>query len=285
MAGNYMNAPATRLAYDRDGSVGAFYSVAGLMTQLTSSQLRALNSETETGVSLTNQSTVAIVFPVPVNVAAVFFASTFASATWQLSTSTDTTTGLDGTWVIHQSLQNGFRDTKPNYRIATQLWSTLPGTASANVRGVRISCGSNIANAIKALHIYADISTAATVDRLAFWHPTLNEEVSADYFDWGNVPRGSSADRSFRIKNLSTVLTANNVTVYSEALTPGIPSVAGMHTVSSNSGSTFLSSVTITSVLPGAISGPVILRRVIPANSQVSVWSSRIAADVTNWTG
>ncbi len=284
MAGNYMDAPATRLSYDRDGSIGAFFTSAGVLDQLTAGELRTINSEAETGVVMASQSRVAIVFPAPMDVAAVFFSTSAASPTWSLETSVDTTTGIDGTWITHQTLVNSLKDVKPNYRIISQLLMTIPGTPSQNVRGVRLSASSAASSSIRALHIYADVSTLATTDRLAFWHPTLDEELEPNYFDWGNVPRGSSADKSFRIKNVSSDLTANDVTIYMEALTPGVPSVAGMHTISENGGATFLSSVTLTELLPGDLSSVLIVRRTVPLNAQVSVWSARIAADVANWT-
>jgi len=286
MAGNYMDAPATRIAYDRDGSIGAFFSASGVLDQLTASELRALNSEAETGVALASQSRVAIVFPAPMDIAAVFFATNLNSSTalWSLETSKDTTTGIDGTWTTHQSGLQLLKDVKPNYRIFSQLLLTIPGSDSQGIRGVRMSNTSQLTSTIRAFHIYADVSALATIDRLAFWHPTLDEEMEPAYLDWGNVPRGSSADRSFRIKNMSADLTANDVVVYTEALTPGTPSVAGMHTISDNGGSTFLNSITVPEILPGEISDELIVRRVVPTNAQVSVWSARIAADVTNWS-
>lgn len=287
MAGNYMDAPASRLAYDRDGSVVSVSTIGGIVQLLTSAESRALNGETESGFSASDSMyRVAVVFPYPTDIDGVFFTSSANNVTWQLQTSKDTTTGIDGTWVSHGAAQTRVMDVKPNYRIASQLMMTTAGVDSTGVRGVRLvantSWGSSVR--LKALHIYADISAAATTDRLAFWHPTLDVEVPPAYFDWGNVPRGTSQDRAFRIKNVSADLKANNVSVYTEALTPGAPSVAGMHTISANGGSTFLTSATLAQLLPGAISSPLILRRVVPTNAQVSVWSARIAADVANWT-
>ena len=48
MAGNYMDAPATRLAYDKDGAIGISASTAGVLTQLSAADLQMTNSETET---------------------------------------------------------------------------------------------------------------------------------------------------------------------------------------------------------------------------------------------
>lgn len=284
MAGNYMDAPATRLAYDRDGSVGVLVTLAGQITQLTGSQLRALNGETEAAITPSNHTILALVFPIPVDLSAVFFATQPSSPLWTLETSLDTTTGLDGTWVAQGAALTAIQDTKPNYRIATALRNAVPGVDSTGIRGVRMRAASSTSIPIRSFHVYANPSATATVDRLALWHPTLDEPAPPAYFDWGNVARSSSADRDFRIKNLSPDLTAEDVVIFADAITPGLPSVASMHTFSDNAGATFLTSITVDSIAPGAISDVLTVRRVVPSNAQVSVWSARIAADVTTWT-
>lgn len=284
MAGNYMDAPASRVAYDRDGSIGVFISNTGLLAQLSAANLRTLNGEAETGVAMSSQRRVAIIFPAPRDIAAVFFATNTNSRTWTLETSVDTTTGIDGTWITHQTGMQRSSDVKPNYRIYDNLSLTTPGDPSQSIRGVRLTATADNTDTIRALHIYADMASAATLDRLAFWDPVSDVEVSPAHFDWGNVPRGSSADRSFRIKNMSEDLTAEDIAVFFEALTPGSPSVAAMHTISDNGGSTFLTNISIAELAPEEISDVLIVRRVVPTNAQVSVWSARIAADVTTWT-
>jgi hypothetical protein len=137
---------------------------------------------------------------------------------------------------------------------------------------------------MNALHLYGKPSLTATTDRLALWHPTLDLPMPAAWLDWGDTPRSSAADKQFRIKNQSSALTANDVNVYIEALTPGAPSVAGMHTLSDNAGATFSASLSVVALAPGEISVPITLRRVIPANAQLSTWSARVAADVTAWS-
>lgn len=283
MAGNYMDAPASRVAYDRDGSVGVGITNSGVMTQLTQTQLQAFNAETEVGTTLPTSSwRMAIVFPIPLDVRAVFLAMA-TSAAISIETSKDTTTGLDGTWTTQVAATSHLNDVRPNYRVLSELTSLPGGPANMDVRGVRIS-GSAILPALRALHIYGDPSGTATPDRIAAWHPTLDEPLGPTHFDWGNTPRSSSADRSFRIKNLSSTLVAEDIDVYVEALTPGVPSVAGMHTISANGGTTFLPTITITDLDPGEISDVLILRRDVPSTAQVSVWSARVAADVSTWT-
>lgn len=285
MAGSYMDAPAARIAYDRDGSVGVGITASGVPTQLTLAMLQGFNSEREAGTAPSaGASRVAIVFPIPVDLKAVFLSLIAATPTASIETSKDTTTGVDGTWTTQVPAANHLKDVKPNYRILTMLNELPGGAANQNVRGVRISSSTSTLPNIRALHFYGDPSGSATPDRIAVWHPSLNIPLPVTQFDWGNVPRSSSADRSFRIKNLSTNLIAGDIEVYVEALTPGAPSVSGMHTISDNGGATFLTSATISELGPGEISGVFILRRVVPANAQVSVWSARVAADVSTWT-
>jgi hypothetical protein len=285
MVGSYMNAPALRQAYDRDGSVGAFISNTGLITAMTATQLRELNSEAESGPAVASSTMqLAVIFPTPLNLAAVFVAmpTTLLIAVY---TSKDSTNGVDGTWTLRSATASRMRDVKPNYRIATELVS-LSGSDSQDVVGVKIV--STTANqpfaTVRALHVYGDPSNLATEDRLQIWHPTVDEPLSATALDWGDVPRSSSADKSFRIKNLSTTLTAEDIDLYVESLNPGTPSVAGMHTLSANGGATFLNAQSIVSLAPGAISPVFILRRVVPSNAQVSTWSARVGADVGTWT-
>lgn len=283
MAGNYMDAPGHRLAYDRDGSVGIGISNTGLLTALTQTQLQQMNSEAESGMTPPASSLqVAIIFPSAIDLAAAFIAlgSSVGVTVW---TSKDSTTGLDGTWTQRVASATYLKDVKPNYRVATSVIYFPGGVDSQDIIGIKIIGASSLPT-VRAFHVYGSPASSATPDRLQLWHPTTNARVDPDYFDWGDVPRSSSADRSFRVKNMSGTLTANDIEVYIEALTPGSPSVNGMHTLSTNGGSTFLTSATIDELSPGEISDVLILRRVIPTDAQVGVWSSRIGADVGSWT-
>lgn len=283
MAGNYMDAPAPRLAYDRDGSIGVGITSAGVPTQLSTSILQGTNAESESGVGLPYGSwRFAVIFPIPLDLKA-FFLSLASSNTVSIETSKDTTTGVDGLWTQQVAPKSFFRDVKPNYRIDTLVDDLPTGSINQQIRGIRVIGTANLPS-VRAFHIYGDPSSSATPDRISAWHPTLDQPLPPTQFDWGNVPRSSSADRTFRLKNLSTNLIAENIDVYIEALTPGVPSVAGMHTLSDNGGSTFLTTITIPALNPGETSGVLTLRRVIPDNAQVSVWSARVAADVGTWT-
>ena len=284
MAGSYMDAPAMRMAYDRDGSVGISVTASGVLTQIPASSLQLLNDESERIYSaVASTRSVIIVFPIPVDLRAIFL-SNQTTVTTEIATSRDTTTGLDGTWTTQFGATTYNKPVAPNYRMASELLMLPSMSANLGVRGVRLLGPSNNITQLSALHLYGNPSSSATPDRIAAWHPTLDQPVSPSYFDWGNVARSSSADRTFRIKNLSNNLTANDIDVYVEALNPGVPSLAGMHTLSDNGGASFLPGLVIPKLDPVQISPVMTLRRNIPNNAQVSVWSARVAADVREWT-
>lgn len=283
MAGSYMDAPSQRLAYDRDGSIGVTVTAAGALTQLTATEMRQLNNEAEDTPAFTTKQRLALVFPAPVDITHVFLALSTSAITYSIETSKDTTTGIDGTWTTQIAAGPIYlRDVRPSYRVFSTLAAMQGGAVSQAVRGVRISGTANVSIEFRGLHVYANPAISVPTDRLAIWHQTDNNEVGGAHFDWGNAPRGSSADKVFRIKNVSPDLKAKGITLYAEALTPGVPSVAGMHTFSLN-GVTFLPSVVVPDLNPGAITPVYFVRRVVPTNAQVSVWSARMIADVSLW--
>lgn len=287
MAGSYMDPPEERLAYDRDGSVVVGITPTGNLVTFTLAQRQFVNSEVDNYTTLsTSINKLAVVFPLRMDLKAVFWASFSNTFQFDVETSKDTTNGLDGSWA--KQLQGVATTTrvKPDYRDLTFVKLLTPVSSTQEVRGIRIvSSNNNVwGNFAYPLHIYGYPSNSASKDRLALWHPVDDVRLPAGWFDWGNTPRSSSADRLFRIKNLSTTLTAFDVDVYIEALTPGNPSVAGMHTLSTNGGATFQAATNIPQLDPGQISGQMVLRRVVPANAQLSTWSARLAADVDHWS-
>lgn len=276
-----MNAPASRLAYDRDGSIGVGVTAAGAITALTQTHLQALNDESEGTFDLSSQSRLALIFSEPIDIKAVFLALS-ATTACAISTSKDTTTGIDGAWTAQVANASYLRDVRPQYRIASQITPLISGSESLAVRGIRFTFGSNVSIGFRAVHVYGDLAASATTDRLSFYQVAAGAEVGPTHFDWGNVPRASSANKTFRIKNLSTTKTAQGVEVFPEGLTPGVPSVPGMLLLSTD-GVTFTPSVSLGNLAPGASSGTITVRRVVPSNAQVSVWSARLVADAVAW--
>jgi hypothetical protein len=137
------------------------------------------------------------------------------------------------------------------------------------------------AGAFHTIHLYGEY--AVDVTRLAIWHPTLDEEHSGAYFDWGDVPRGTTSTRQFRVKNLDDALTANSVGVTVEALTDTTPSVPGQHSLSAD-GSTFLPSLNIGALGPGEVSDVLHVMRTTPADADMGLWALRIVALAGSWS-
>lgn len=284
MAGNYPDAPSWRMAYDRDGTQGVWVNSGNVISDLTSTQLRNLNDESNANqYSVGTSGKLCLVFPELRDLDAMFIqfeeTQSYSTPYGPVEVSSNTTNGLDGTWTSLGTV--GFVKTsqvKPNFR--TMIWS---GTALA-IRGIRWSTGASIQQGmvLYSWHLYGEPVPGANPNRLELWHPTLDEKLGPAALDWGDVPRNSSGDKTFRVKNLSGTQTASNIRVAMEALTDTTPSVVAQHTISYGGGA-FLPQVNIGSLAPGAISGPVTLRRITPSNATLSLWTFRVFAESTEW--
>ena len=285
MSGNYPDVPSWRLAYDRDGSQGFLINRASAVTQLSGAQMIALNDESDGTISTGWSSSggwLAIIFPELRDLDAYFVSQAVNATIGGVAVSANTTNGLDGTWtsvLAYPSSVPWTQLTVPNYRNA------IVSTSSLAIKAVRFEFSSigNAVSTIGAIHLYGEPIPGANPNRLALWHPTLDQRVTPAHFDWGDVPRSSSADKTFRVKNLSSTLTGNSIRVAQEILTDTTPSVVAQHTLSYGGGS-FLAQVNIGALAPGAISGVITLRRVTPSNATLSVWAHRVFAEADTWS-
>ena len=279
MAGNYPNVPSWRMAWDRDGSQ-AYGIVSGVPTQLTSAEMIALNDETGSSVNWIHNWPTAIIFPELRDLDGFFISmvglgSAFIS---NVATSVNTTNGVDGTWVSLVA------DYYSGAALATEQRTSIRAVTVLGVKAFRYTGSASPDTGTKAVHLYGEISPNQNPNRLVLWHPTLDQRVTPAYFDWGNVPRSSSADKTFRVKNLSAIQTANSIRVAQEILSDTVPSVVGQHTLSLDA-VTFLAQVNIGNLAPGAISTQTLtLRRVTPVNAVLSLWCHRVFAEATTWT-
>ena len=289
MAGNYPDAPAPRMAYDTDGTI-AFRVLGG--NPITtygpdSGTIRVMNNESSDLVDMTYGSSgavyVGVVFPQQRDISGVYVSyNQVSSAT--LYYSTDTTSGIDGAWavvpgasVIDSSVQTSYR-------------SSISTVSLSGVTGLRVRRpnGYGGGNGLRALHVYGSLSAGQTPDRLRQWHPTLDEPLdennSADgaYLDWGNVPRGTTQERSFRIKNNSATLTANSIVVSNSILTDTSPTLNNQITYSD--GGAFANSINIGNLVPGEISAEITVRRTISLSANMGPWSVRTIAEAGSWT-
>ncbi len=112
-------------------------------------------------------------------------------------------------------------------------------------------------------------------DVLSLWQARGDAALST--LALGDVPAGSSADTQFRVKNLSSVLTATGVQLTFTG------SAAGELWLSAD-GQRFAASVSIGNLRPGSASPIVTLRRVTPAAAAAGEHSATLQLLATSWT-
>lgn len=283
----YTPAPAHRMLWDVDGTRMRKYGPSA-WSEYGFVEIEALNDEdgaTTVTDTVATATSYVVYFPEKRDLAAIFLSLSLATpgneVYVEVQTSTNTTNGVNGTWVTRVA----------SSPVSASQWGTSPTNyrspkkvAAFGIRAVRLVMSAAVPASgwiLNSLHLYGVPSAGANPDRLEVWHPTLDERVSPTYFDWGKSPRGSSADRTFRVKNLSPSRRASAIMVYCDALTDTYPSVAYQHYVAM--GSVFANSLTIASLEPGRISPVITLRRITPSDATMGVWSPRLRVVNGGW--
>lgn len=299
MAGYYPDYPSWRIPWHKDGTSVFALSAAGVATEITSTEYSDRNRETledppnaswhvyDTTVAGTS-SYVVWIFPRKMDIDGTYLhiRGDFTGVTdmrARIYTSTDTTNGVDGTWT--------YRGTQPTHNTAGNNSGMIPQyrtdiqTAGwVGVKGLRLTAASgDRVGRINQVHLFGSPTAGEDTTLVQFWHPTLDQRVGAAYFDWGDVLRSTSTDKTFRIKNLSTTQVANDVAVSFSAGTNATPSTPSQYTVSDD-GTNFSASVVIPGIAADTISGVLTVRRTTPANAQISLWSLSINAEPDSWT-
>lgn len=290
MAGFYPDVPAPRMAYDRDGSKGFVLRGNGTVYELTTAHLASMNNDIGSpGFDQRNnggEGFIGLIFPQLRNIRGLFMAcgdgaDSFGASQW----STNTTNGADGTWT-------NFTFSRLTGASSISIRQNITAVNLDGVKGIRHQ-RSNFGSFssryyVEAYNIYGALASPGTFDQLRMWHPTLDEPLddatSADgaFLDWGDVVRGTSGDRIFRIKNQSTTLTANSVTVSTEVITNTSPLLESQFTYSY--GGSFAPSVNIGNLTPGAVSQPITVRRSTLSNAALSVWTLRTVVEAGSWS-
>lgn len=290
MAGNYPDVPGNRWAYDRDGTKVVVLDPlqASVVYEMTTADMERLNSEDPSEIGYLSSSfntavLVAVIFPELRDIVG-YYANYYAD--WStgtpggvaaLRTSVDTTNGIDGTWVTEDPAWTDGVPSQVGMR-------TIESISLTGKKAILFATGGGSGagrNGIRKIHLFGTVPLTESPDRLVLWHPTLDQPVGPAYFDWGNVPRGSTADRTFRVKNNSASLQANDITVTMEALTDTSPTVVGQHTFSED-GLSFGAILNIGNLAPGAISNVLTVRRITPSNATLSLWWTRIVAEAAS---
>ena len=277
MAGNYPDAPANRMEVDTDGTVGALITSGGTITVLTATQMQNLNDESDstTIASPGTNGFTAYVFPELRDIAAVFFSHSTGNAT--ISVSTNTTNGFDGTWTTVLAAAARTSATQPNYRTGIEL------ATAGGIKGIRSLSSST--GTPRTFHVYGK-NTSLNSDKLELWHPTLDQPLyqTPAFLDAGDTMRSTTADLTFRLKNLSASLTANTITVNAQALTDAAsPTMVSGITFDYNGGG-FAATASVGSLAPGAISAVFTLRHTVPSNAVLGIWTQRVVASAASWS-
>lgn len=298
MAGVYPDIPGTRFALDQDGSVVKWrnFTTGSSWTDVTSSVAEIQKVNTANLIALGTDNTQAtvyqmsIAFPEARSVNGLYFHAGYASGGWAANSptwesSTDTTDGTDGTWSTftvtfsNYANHNEINDSsKPYYR------SDIATVSLTNIKGIRLrwngAVNGNSEYRVFVLHIYGS-RPIASVNRLAFWHPTSDNALTAAYLDFGDIAQGSVVTRQLRVKNLSGTQTANNITL---AVSDLLPEYTGTGLQVSTDNVTYQSSVNIGNLASGAISSTLYVRRTVPGAETTTQRHARLLANAASWS-
>lgn len=285
MAGNYPDAPGPRIAYDRDGTQGYVLTPGptAVYSTISAAGLAAMNDE-DSGDSVSvpsNNYWVMLYFPVLMDIVAY--------ATWwgrdglnAAQYSSDTTNGIDGTWTNFPGTLAGNAGSVVGLRNSIRTLTT-PITGVKSVRLRLAGSYGGYSDWFYAMHLYGQPS--ATSDRLEFWHPTLDQPLSQTpaHFDYGNVARTSVVTKDFRIKNLSTTLTASSIVVGVEANTDSAAPTFVSQTQFQYNGGSYASTATLGALGPNTISQPFTVQLSTSTSTALSLWWQRYYAEAGGW--
>jgi len=300
MPGTYPNYTEQRMAYDADGTIVVVYDPdTDTVVQLSQSTLQRMNSEVaawpgyefEGGEYTDVRGTIAFVFPQARNVTGYFVcvseepgSAKFSNSTG-IQVSSNTTNGINGTWTTASAGVTTSQSMLPNYRTVTSF-------SAVNIKAVRFTKATasesileNLyATNIHVLHLYGTQTSAS--DRLEFWKPSTDSILTPSDLDFGDIARETTTTKTFRVKNLSSTLTANSVVISASTISTasGESTVVGEYSFSTDNGVTYGSTRTISSIAPGAISGVVTARRITTETSLLSVHSVRVNAIAGSWS-
>lgn len=292
MAGSFADVPAQRLAYDIDGtSVIRRAEASGAVSSLTLTQKQILNNESNAdSIVYGVAGHVIFVFPTSTKIYGYLYdisGDNPGVLTLGVSYSTNTTNGVDGTW-INLTTPTSVSSASPTYRNSITTLATPVDAKALRFYSKNVYSTSDYNVNYKGIHIYGNPNTSLELD---FWHPTLDQAITPAYFDFGDVSVGSSSTKIFRLKNFSTQA-AKNVRVSIDVLTETSPTITSQHLLSTDNTNWYsyvdlpeTGGIAIDSVsnAPNNISSLIYLKRNTLSNAQVGLYTGRIVANVGIW--
>jgi len=181
--------------------------------------------------------------------------------------SVDTTNGVDGAWA-DTSAAFSTSGTLPDYRDSITSMA-FPGVKA--VKGNMGVTGTNHNSSWRTIHLYGSISPAETPDRILFLDTENADAEFTKVLDFGDVPRGQTTTRTFKIINNSSSKTINTVSVTAEDLYLN----AGDWYEFGNDGVNYQATYSVGNMANGA-EETIHLKQVIPGGETLGVQAGRI---------
>lgn len=194
-----------------------------------------------------------------------------------IRTSTDTTNGQDGTWMQVEDagmVQSWLNSSETAIRTPKVVnWPDVMGVE------IRVYC----TDLTRTASLYNfNLFGTSTYSGLNFWDPVLDIPMPGAGFDFGDVFQSGVYTKQFRIKNTDS-MTANNVTISSPSTPENGTLYEGLSF--STDGTTFTSSVVLTTIAPGVTTSVLYVRRTVgPSDPQNTLGTARVQAVPSGWT-
>lgn len=281
----YSALPDHRISYDNDGSVAGTGTLAAGITAWSSGATLIEWQDTDQvqaggGQSAGQQLVGWWFFPEQREVTA-FFALFLSNAdiisqVSSIAGSNDTTNGLDGTWET-ASLGAGVPAYVNDYswRDGIKAVSFTGGKKTVRIVGTPGGTGGTTST-FYIVHLYGEKVAGQTPNDIVFIdHDTTPGVAYTAPEDFGDRPLGTSVVRQWRVKNTSATLTANGINLQCN----------DSDFVISTDGVTWVVTINIASLAPGAESATLYVRNTTPAaGNLLGPRFARIVAIVTSWT-
>lgn len=286
MAGSYADVPGTRFAYQADGTFLVYRNASGGIVDISSVMAEMNDHDDVTALTVGSESSMAagrhitFVFPELRNIDGYYMRGIETNGSFTkeaVETSTDTVDGSGGTWTQVAASWTNASAMSPTWR------SGITSLSASGIKALRFrytwtttSSGRQID--WKGIHLYGSVAAGQNPNRLRAWHPTLDQELSAAYFDFGDMSQGTQAVKQFRIKNNSASLTAQDITLSQDNVNGG-----GMSLQFSTNGTDFSTPLPIGNINADTVSSVLYVRRTVGAAEPVQLRASLIKAIAASW--
>lgn len=295
MAGTYPDVPGPMIWWSQDGSIGYTMKISdNSLILLDQAAMNTANAIAPGGLVSNGFGTTTykggVVFASNMDLVGMFlqgYNTTGGPWTVTVETSSDCTDLYTGSWSTAGTL-TVYNNAVGNEKLCRSGITSVNWT---DVKGVRFYyASSGPANGHTLAHFYGTPHAGQNPDRLIFWHPTLDEPLSAAYFDAGDmIPSQAKSPFTYRVKNNSATLTATTVTISPVyATTPSAGALAAQNVTQwSVNGSTWgtgaANRTVAASLAPGAISSVHYMKHTLGATPSLGLSRLELRATAASW--